>query len=368
MDTNEPNSDGAIEPEESQASASGPASRSEVPTEALAPVGFEFTGETGEYFKIWIVNLLLTVVTLGFYWPWATVRTRRYFHANTRLDGHSFDYLAKPKSLLIGYFVVLLFFGLYTGVGYFNQNFVFLVFLLYAIAAPWMVFKALRFKSRNTAYRNVRFKFSGHLGDSYATYMGWAILVPLTFGMIVPFWEMKKKEYFLDNLQFGKSYFHFKPNAGEYYKLYLLFGAAVFGLYLIIMFLVFGVAMVFGGGLGAGPIDVLDGDLSPGIILSLVAGYLLIIVVGVVFQQGLGMLLFNYNVSVWSLSDFRFESKMKFLKFLGIAISNVLASVLTLGLLLPWAKVRMAKYRLENLYVLAPGWPRQRPCVQRAML
>ena len=26
------------------------------------------------------------------------VRARRYFYSNTHLDGHSFDYLAKPKS------------------------------------------------------------------------------------------------------------------------------------------------------------------------------------------------------------------------------------------------------------------------------
>ncbi|OUW19747.1 MAG: hypothetical protein CBD18_00225 [Opitutales bacterium TMED158] len=69
----------------------------------LEPISFEFTGQTGEYFNIWIVNLLLSVATLGLYWPWALVRSRRYFHAHTKLDGHAFDYLAKPKNLLIGY-------------------------------------------------------------------------------------------------------------------------------------------------------------------------------------------------------------------------------------------------------------------------
>lgn len=69
----------------------------------LKPISFEFTGQTGEYFNIWIVNLLLSVATLGLYWPWALVRSRRYFHAHTKLDGHAFDYLAKPKNLLIGY-------------------------------------------------------------------------------------------------------------------------------------------------------------------------------------------------------------------------------------------------------------------------
>jgi len=355
MDTDEPHSESDSFPMESQPtpSASSPSSDgvADIPTTS---VGFEFTGEAGEYFKIWIVNLLLSVVTLGFYWPWAAVRSRRYFYANTRLDGHAFDYLAKPKSLLIGYLVVLVFFGLYLLAGIFNPLFVYPVLLIYGVASPWMIFKALRFRSRNTAYRNVRFKFSGHLSDSYATYMGWAFLVPFTLGLIVPYWEMKKKEYLLDNLQFGKSYFNFKPNAGEYYKYYLLFGAVGFGLYLALAFLAFGAAMVFGGGFGAGPIEGIDGELSPSIVVSIVAGYLLVIVLGAGFQQGLWMVLFNYNVSIWSLGSIRFESKMKVFKFIGIAVSNVFASVLTLGLLVPWAKIRMAKYKFENLYVLAP--------------
>lgn len=35
-----------------------------------------FTGQAGEYFRIWIVNLCLTIVTLGIYLPWAIVRQR----------------------------------------------------------------------------------------------------------------------------------------------------------------------------------------------------------------------------------------------------------------------------------------------------
>ena len=36
------------------------------------PQRFEFTGSGSEYFKIWIVNVLLTIVTLGIYYltPW----------------------------------------------------------------------------------------------------------------------------------------------------------------------------------------------------------------------------------------------------------------------------------------------------------
>ena len=61
-----------------------------------------FTGSGGEYFKIWIVNILLTIITLGIYSAWAKVRTNQYFYGNTILDNASFQYLAKPLNILKG--------------------------------------------------------------------------------------------------------------------------------------------------------------------------------------------------------------------------------------------------------------------------
>ena len=56
-----------------------------------------FTGSGDEYFRIWIVNLLLMLVTLGFYLPWAKVRRLRYFYGNTLVDGSALDFQADPQ-------------------------------------------------------------------------------------------------------------------------------------------------------------------------------------------------------------------------------------------------------------------------------
>ena len=63
---------------------------------------FEFTGKGWEYFRIWIVNLLLTILTLGVYSAWAKVRRLQYFYRNTRLDGASFEYHGTPIAILKG--------------------------------------------------------------------------------------------------------------------------------------------------------------------------------------------------------------------------------------------------------------------------
>ena len=57
---------------------------------------------SGEYFRIWIVNLLLTVATLGIYSAWAKTRRLQYFYRNTHLAGASFDFRGDPKAILRG--------------------------------------------------------------------------------------------------------------------------------------------------------------------------------------------------------------------------------------------------------------------------
>ena len=79
----------------------------------FTPVSFDFHGKAVEFWKIWIVNVLLSVITLGIYSAWAKVRTMRYFYSNAELDGHRFNYLATPIQVLKGRIIAVILFGLY---------------------------------------------------------------------------------------------------------------------------------------------------------------------------------------------------------------------------------------------------------------
>ncbi len=68
---------------------------------------FKFDGNGFEYFKIWIVNIVLTILTLGIYSAWAKVRNQQYFYGHTELTGTRFEYLAKPINILIGRLLVV---------------------------------------------------------------------------------------------------------------------------------------------------------------------------------------------------------------------------------------------------------------------
>src|SRR6187455_1771467 len=66
-----------------------------------------FTGAGSEYFRIWIVNLALTIATLGIYSAWAKVRRLQFFYRHTRLAGAGFDYHGDPIAILKGRLVGL---------------------------------------------------------------------------------------------------------------------------------------------------------------------------------------------------------------------------------------------------------------------
>src|SRR5512135_902203 len=110
---------------------------------------FEFTGTGWEYFRIWIVNLLLTILTLGIYSAWAKVRRMQYFHRNTWLNESSFDYHGDPKAILKGRIIafgLLLTYNLtiklmpLAGLG---------VFVLIALIMPVLLVKSFRFRLYN---------------------------------------------------------------------------------------------------------------------------------------------------------------------------------------------------------------------------
>jgi uncharacterized membrane protein YjgN (DUF898 family) len=120
----------------------------------------EFHGKAGEFFKIWIVNILLSIVTLGIYSAWAKVRTKQYFYSNTELMNSSFDYLADPLKILKGRFLVLAVFILYSLSALISPLVQASLLVIFLPLFPWVIIQSLKFNMYNSAYRNIRFYFN----------------------------------------------------------------------------------------------------------------------------------------------------------------------------------------------------------------
>jgi uncharacterized membrane protein YjgN (DUF898 family) len=127
-----------------------------------------FTGTGGEYFKIWMVNLLLIMMTVGIYYPWAKVRKAKYLHRNMMLDGAAFDYQAEGGVVLKGTMIAGVLYGAYHLVENSGSGLGFGLFVAaMCVLLPWLLWKSLRFKLSVTTYRALPFAFKGSLKDSY---------------------------------------------------------------------------------------------------------------------------------------------------------------------------------------------------------
>lgn len=134
-----------------------------------------FTGSGGDYFKLWLSNLLLTIVTLGIYTPWARRRRVQYFFRNTEVGPDPFDFTASSRSMVTSFILVALVYlliqvmssqGLSTAVSG--------VTLLIAAATPWLWRSAVRFRLGNTTWRGLPFVFHATTRETYTA--AWPLL------------------------------------------------------------------------------------------------------------------------------------------------------------------------------------------------
>jgi uncharacterized membrane protein YjgN (DUF898 family) len=180
-----------------------------------------FTGKAGEYFGIWIVNLLLSIVTLGIYSAWAKVRRKKYFYNNTLVDGVGFDYHANPIAILKGRIIAVVLFVLYQVLAGFSPIVAIGLLILFIIALPWIVVRGLTFNARNSSHRGLRFDFDGKYGQAALAFIAYPLLIVFTLGLALPFVAQRVNKFAFDHHKFGVSRFQMNALVKDFYMIYL---------------------------------------------------------------------------------------------------------------------------------------------------
>ncbi|HTO29740.1 MAG TPA: YjgN family protein [Pararhizobium sp.] len=302
-----------------------------------------FTGRASEYFGIWIVNVLLTIITIGIYSAWAKVRRNRYFYGNTVLLGRAFEYHAKGKQIFIGRLIVFAYLVVY--------NILLAAFPLAGIALavvvlfffPWLIMRGLRFSARVTSYRNIRFDFVGKMGGAFMAFMLGPMLAVVTLGILTPLASRWMYRYLGNNLRYGGRSFATDPRLDQIYQTWF-FSALI----IVLGILVIGAVALINLPLIVALVDNSSG-LTPEMTSSLVffaaAGY-----IAIILSFGIAALFYRAGVRniAWSSTVFdgkhALKSDLSRFQYVWIAVSNVIVTVATLGLMRPWAAVRMARY------------------------
>jgi len=312
---------------------------------------FEFRGDGAEYFRIWIVNLLLTIVTLGIYSAWAKVRRLRYFYGNTLLDGHPFEYHGRPIAILKGRLIV---FGAYLVFVVLSQVFPLAGLVLIPLAffgVPWIIQRSRIFQMRMSSYRNLRFDFEGTYRGAMGAFIGWYFIAVFTLGILYPGWVRRRVEYSLDNAAYGNQSFSFLTSSGRYYGFcYATFAmaAVAYAGFVFAFFRLPGVGSAMQPGTTAA--ELLK---APGITggLLLLAGAVVALAIWGYYRASF----LNASFGGIQIGSNYVRSELRASRLMWIFVTNLLGIVFTLGLFYPWAKVREVRYQLENTFIDSDG-------------
>jgi len=341
-------------------------------------VAIEFKGAGLEYFKIWIVNLILSILTLGIYSAWATVRTKRYMYGNTLLEGSSFEYHASPITILKGRLIAVAFLIIYSVSTQVYPESIVIFLPVLVIITPWIIWRSIKFNAKISSFRNVYFGFEGTLGKSYLYFLIIPILLPfllfplvgssilsifsgnfedlflvmlvvgyLVFILLIPFLKKITMDYYINNYHYGQGKFLTSLLTSKFYGIYGVFILSVISVG-VIMSLVMG---IFIGGIGV----VFEQGLSPEVVplvVGIVAVYLLLLIVVFWSKAYLTTRVRNYVYANTKLdNEIQLGSNLEVMPLFWIYFSNFLLVLFTLGLAYPWAIIRVTKYMAETISV-----------------
>ncbi|MFL6657589.1 MAG: YjgN family protein [Massilia sp.] len=349
-----------------------PARKAALP--ALGPQSFQFTGTGKEYFRIWVVNLLLTILTLGVYSAWAKVRRLQYFYRNTRIDGSTFDYHGKPGAILKGRVLALILVVAYKVAFELSRPAAAAVALLLVVLVPWLLARSFRFKMVNSSYRGLRFRYTGTARDAYKMLSIFPILAAFTaffawnvyvsgprhlglgtlvtglalvalYGATIPLGHYLLKRFQHNNAYFGQTPVFFDAKVVDFFKIYgkavgfLALGAISAGLFARMTERLFHYAQATSFG------------WFFTMIYGILSAYAFYLFVTPFLQSRIQSLVWRHT----ELAGHRFVSKISARQLLWIHSSNLLLVTLSCGLYKPFAQIRLLKYRVESLTLVPDG-------------
>ena len=322
---------------------------------ATEAVPVRFTGDAREYFGIWIVNVLLSIVTLGIYSAWAKVRTRKYFLGNTAIDGRPFDYHATGRQILIGRAVWVALLAWLWGLPQIDPAFGGIWGGITLVTIPLLIDQGLRFNASVTSWSNIRFRFEGSKKVQRQNWRAirifgfYPFLAAFTLFLAFPFVAWATRRYIIGGHSLGEHRFSFDSRIGPFYRALLLSAAWVVAVVMLFA------SILLAGGLAddyerASRSSGYERDIGMAVTMGLV------LIAALPLATIYGAFVRNAVYAGTTLEGgHRFESSISATRLVWIAIGNAVAVVVSLGMLLPWAKIRMARYLCANTWIRPAG-------------
>jgi uncharacterized membrane protein YjgN (DUF898 family) len=275
-----------------------------------------FHGDGGALFGVHIVNLLLSIVTLGIYYFWGKTRARQYTHRQLAFDGDRFAYDGTGRELfsafLKGLLIIVPLYALYGFLQFRaerNPALVLPAALLFAatflIINPIVMVGSRRYRMSRASWRGIRFSFRGTAREFIRIFATGTILSTLTLGLYVPHFTVNMWRFLINHSYYGSQRFAFEGRGRDLFWHFIV-----------------------------------------AIVLTI---------------PTLGICWFWYTARqqryLWAGSSFGsmgFRSSVRGGALFGLAVSNVLLLIFTLGLAFPWVIVRNLRFIARTVAAVGP--------------
>jgi uncharacterized membrane protein YjgN (DUF898 family) len=307
------------------------------PVRKSRPLSLTFDGKADDYFRIWIVNLSLTLLTLGIFSAWAKVRKKRFVYAHTRLDGTPFEYLGRPVPILKGRLIAAAAFLTWSIVSRRVPHATPWLLGLGAFALPWIVVRTASFNARVTAYRNLTFAFSPRYFDAVKMMLAGVVITAMSFGLGYGVWRHRLARFVVQGTSYGSTRAQFFGRSRPFLSAYLG------GLAILVVTMIPAVFFMVRVGIFSGSALVKYGSFVP-----LYAAY----ATAFVYTQT------RMRNAIWNqtqLGPLTFASTLRAREVLRLYVSNAVAIVASCELLVPWAEMRMFRYRASRFAIISHG-------------
>lgn len=304
----------------------------------------QFTGTGGEYVGICLKNLVLILLTLGIYTPWAITNSRRYIWGNTIIFGDPLEYTGEGREILVGFLIIVV--GLASLpllVALLPQELLPLAAILYLFILTslrfYFTYTALRYRLSRSLWRGIRGAVSGNPFSYVWNCYGWLFLTFCTGGLYSTFFRANRIKALAGNSWFGSRRFYFQGGGG-----------ALLGY--IILAVVLGLVVLLGAGVFLQlAMQSLPHGLSEdarAIVLGLFGGFFALFVIVPVF------VFYKYKIFKWFFANLlfgamRFRSRLSSLPTITRIMGCTFLLIFTLGLAWPFIYMYIIRYWMHSI-------------------
>lgn len=284
---------------------------------------FSYHGKGNDLFKVYIVNVLLTLLTVGLYYPWAKAKILRYHYAETEFKDTRFAFHGTGKEMFKGFIKVVLLLVALFGIFQFatmkmqeaimsgesTAPYVALILgieLCFFLLIPLAIVGSAKYRASRSSWRGIHFRYTGTVKSMYMVFLKGIFFTIVTFGIYGIWFVVDIVEEVVDNMALGNVKFRFEGNGKD-----LLF-------------------------------------------TNLFGQFLTMITAGIYFFR------FKSDIHQYWVNNIYFfqgrtkgklEAETTGMGFFKVLVPNMFIIVFSLGLAIPWAIIRQLKYFAETTKV-----------------